>query len=238
MCGIFGFIGFECCFKYGIYGLKQLQNRGYDSAGACGITLNNKFVLRKFASTSNLDSITKLNEFHDDFIDCNTGIFHTRWATHGAKNDINAHPHLDYKNRIALVHNGIIENYYDLKIELETNYGIKHKSETDSEVIANLISVYYDEFKNSNNNYKKYMKQAIMKALSRLQGTWALVILYLEKPNKIYCARHGSSLLVGFGGSYIIVTSEQAGFGNHVNNYVCLNNNDIMIVHRDDHKRK
>ncbi len=232
MCGIFGILGCEDCFDYGINGLKQLQNRGYDSAGCCAIK-DNKFILRKFATATDKDSIDKLNDYKEEFKECTSGIFHTRWATHGAKTDKNAHPHVDYLNRISLVHNGIIENYYDLKVELESNHNIKFLSETDSEVIVNLISVYYSE--------SEHIEQAIMKAISRLRGTWALVIIAIDRPDNMYLARHGSPLLIGFGGSYIIVTSEQAGFNstncvNCVNNYVCLKNGDVTVLRRRDNK--
>lgn len=240
MCGIFGFLGNNtCCFKYGIYGLKQLQNRGYDSAGCCSIVTDstsgqNELVSKKYATTKTDDSILMLEKTDDEFKNCTNGIFHTRWATHGAKTDANAHPHIDNKNRIALVHNGIIENYYELKMELERDHEIVFKSETDTEVIVNLISIYYDQ--SMDNEGVKHMEQAIMKAISRLQGTWALVILCKDKPDNMYCVRHGSPLLIGFGGSYIIVTSEQAGFGPYVNNYLCLNNGDITVLRRRENK--
>lgn len=241
MCGIFGFLGASCCFKYGIYGLKQLRNRGYDSAGACCISSSvdqnfedHVLITKKYATTKTKDSIIVLENDEEIFKDCTNGIFHTRWATHGAKTDANAHPHLDNKNQIALVHNGIIENYYDLKLELEQKHGIVFRSETDTEVIVNLISIYYDQSADSRGI--KHMEQAIMKAVARLQGTWALVILCKDKPDNMYCVRHGSPLLIGFGGSYIIVTSEQAGFGPHVNNYLCLNNGDITVLRRRDNK--
>lgn len=234
MCGIFGFLGFTDCFKYGIYGLKQLQNRGYDSAGCCGIDPKHELIVKKYATTKTIDSIDALEKTEPEFEGCANGIFHTRWATHGAKTDYNAHPHLDNKERIALVHNGIIENYYDLRIELESKYGIIFKSDTDTEVIVNLISVYYDQTIDVNG--VKHMEEAIMKAITRLQGTWALVVICKDKPDNMYCARHGSPLLVGFSGSYIIVTSEQAGFGSYVNNYICLNNGDITVIRRRNSK--
>jgi glutamine---fructose-6-phosphate transaminase (isomerizing) len=240
MCGIFGFLGIDNCFKYGIYGLKQLQNRGYDSAGGCGIDPANHdpdsacFVLKKFASSGTNDSIECLEKCSADFLNCTNGIFHTRWATHGAKTDNNAHPHLDNQNKIAIVHNGIVENYYELKQELENLHGIKFRSETDTEVIVNLISIYYDQSIDAHGI--KHMEQAIMKTVTRMRGTWALVIICLDKPDNMYCARHGSPLLIGFGGSYIIVTSEQAGFGPHVNNYICLNNGDITVLRRRHNK--
>ncbi|VBB17700.1 glucosamine-fructose-6-phosphate aminotransferase [Yasminevirus sp. GU-2018] len=230
MCGIFGFLGLEDCFKYGVHGLRQLQNRGYDSAGCCAVSPNHELILRKYATTKTLDSIDQLESMSNDFLGCSAGIFHTRWATHGAKTDANAHPHLDNSGRIALVHNGIIENYYELKLELESQYNIKFKSETDTEVIVNLISVYYDQ--TADKEGVKHMESAIMKAISRLQGTWALVVLCKDKPDNMYCARHGSPLLVGFGGPYIMVTSEQAGFGKYVNNYICLNNGDLTVIRR------
>lgn len=236
MCGIFGFLGIDNCFKYGIHGLRQLQNRGYDSAGCSAINKNNQIILKKYATTKTMDSIDALEKDIDYFSDCTNGIFHTRWATHGAKTDNNAHPHVDYKNRIALVHNGIIENYYELKLELQEKYNIQFKSETDTEIIVNLISVYYDQTVDKNG--VKHMEQAMMHAISRLQGTWALVVICQDKPDNMYCARHGSPLLVGFNESYIIVTSEQAGFSKYVNNYVCLNNGDITVIRRRNNKVK
>lgn len=227
MCGIFGILALKYGFDFGIFALKQLQNRGYDSAGALS-TLNNNFIINKFASTTDKDSIIELEKTKDQYKNTFNGIFHTRWATHGAKTDYNAHPHLDHKKQIGLVHNGIIENYYELKLELEKEYDIKFISETDSEVIVNLISIYYDETND--------MEQAIMKATSRLEGTWALVILNKNNPEHLYCARHGSPLLIGLNESYIMVASEQAGFGSNVNNYICLNNNDITTIKRKDNR--
>lgn len=230
MCGIFGFLGSQNCFRYGINGLRQLQNRGYDSAGCA--TVNNELIIRKFASTATTDSIDALENVEADFDGCFNGVFHTRWATHGAKTDYNAHPHVDNFGRIALVHNGIIENYYELKLELESQ-NINFYSETDTEVIVNLISIYYDQI--------KHLKTAIMKAVSRLRGTWALVVICKDKPNNIYCARHGSPLLVGFNDNlndnsspYVIVTSEQAGFCKYVDRYLCLNNGDITVIKKRD----
>ena len=240
MCGIFGYIGFNICFKYGISALKQLQNRGYDSAGFCAISPNKKFILRKFASTKNMDSIDALensmNELKnsgDNIDEFTNGIFHTRWATHGAKTDNNSHPHIDNTGKIALVHNGIIENYYELKLELESK-GYHFDSETDTEVIVNLLSMYYNLTEDSYG--VKHMEEAIMKTTAKLQGTWALVIICEDKPDNLYIARHGSALLVGFGENFIMLTSEQAGFNNYVSNYICLNNNDVTVIRRRDNK--
>jgi glucosamine--fructose-6-phosphate aminotransferase (isomerizing) len=233
MCGIFGMITINNleCFNYGINGLKQLQNRGYDSAGCCAI-INNNFILEKYASHPNIDSITSLENKKECFNKCTNGIFHTRWATHGGKTDINAHPHLDHTGSIAVVHNGIIENYYELKLELNEKYNIKLKSETDTEIIVNLISVNYYMQKNKN------MEEAILKTVNKLKGTWGLVVLCTEEPDNMYCIRHGSPLLIGFSTSYVMVTSEQSGFGDYVNNYVCLDNNEITVIKRRNNKIK
>jgi glucosamine--fructose-6-phosphate aminotransferase (isomerizing) len=239
MCGIFGFICEEHsnngeCFQRGIYALRQLQNRGYDSAGGCGINhtgdMESHLTLRKYATTTDTDSIDRLERDGDDFASSTVGIFHTRWATHGAKTDNNAHPHLDHTGKIALVHNGIIENYYDLKLELENTHDISFHSETDTEVIANLISVYYADL--------GHMEDAILKSTSRLRGTWALVVICSDKPDNMYCARQGSALLIGFGDHSIMVSSEQAGFGQSITNYICLNDHDVTVIRRRDNKVK
>lgn len=244
MCGIFGFICEEDddapgeCFARGIYALRQLQNRGYDSAGACCVIKSdegkdNDLILTKYATKvikgETLDSIDRLEYDVSMYQNTSVGIFHTRWATHGAKTDNNAHPHMDHTGKISLVHNGIIENYYELKAELTRAY-IPFKSETDTEVIVNLISVYYAEL--------GHMEEAIMKAVSRLRGTWALVVINSDKPDNVYCARHGSPLLIGFGDRSIMVTSEQAGFGQGITNYICLNDKDITVIRRRNNRIK
>jgi len=146
------------------------------------------------------------------------GIGHTRWATHGSKTDINSHPHIGKHGNFALVHNGIIENYKTLKKELEKN-NIYSISETDSEIIVNLIEFYYNSLAN--------VKMAIEATLERLEGTWALVILYKREPNTLYCTRKGSPILISTQNNYALIASEQSAFCNKTNNYIVLNNNDI-----------
>lgn len=233
MCGIIGYLGNCECFDKIILGLKQLQNRGYDSAGACGI-LDDKIVTSKYAKTKDLDSILRLEEDYEMFEGCTNMVGHTRWATHGPKTDINSHPHNDYSDVLTVVHNGTIENFYELKRELIEKHHIEFKSQTDTEVIANLISVCYDSTVDEQG--VKHMEEAIMMAVSRLQGTWALAIMCKDKPDNLYCARHGSSLLIGFGEDYLMIASEQAGFCGAVNNYVCLNNNDLTVLRRRNGK--
>jgi glucosamine--fructose-6-phosphate aminotransferase (isomerizing) len=229
MCGIIGYLGNKPCIDKVILGLKQLQNRGYDSAGIGGI-VNGKLVVSKYATTLKSDSIIRLQTDATMFSSCSNMIGHTRWATHGAKTDANSHPHSNLTNSITVVHNGMIENYQELKTELETQHFIKFKSQTDTEVITHLISVCYD---NTVDNFGiKHMEQAIMSAVSRIKGTWALVIICEDKPDNMYCVRHGSPLLIGIGHEGTMVASEQSGFCGEVFNYICLNNNDLTVMRR------
>ena len=226
MCGIVGFIGYFEGFDYAINGLRMLLNRGYDSCGCVGI-IDDKLVVHKYANTDNTNPFNLL-ESQKKIFNCSYALaFHTRWAVTGSVTATNAHPHVDYQNKIALVHNGIIENYHELKQELEKTYNIKFKSQTDTEVIVNLISIYYEQ----NGNH---MEEAIVQATERLEGTWALVIMCLDKPNNLYCARHGSPLLIGFGGNFMMVASEQSGFAGYVNNYICMNDGDVIVLKKID----
>ena len=125
------YLGSNNCFSFIFNGLKQLQNRGYDSSGICSIS-NNQFVNIKYASLNTNNALDRLNKHENDFNGSNIGIGHTRWATHGPKNDINAHPHIDFSGKFAIVHNGIIENYNYIKNMLE-KHNIEFKSQTDTE---------------------------------------------------------------------------------------------------------
>lgn len=222
MCGIIGFIGFVCCYSYLLNGLKQLQNRGYDSAGICSID-KDKFIINKYASSINKSALDKLQSDDIYHQNNNIGISHTRWATHGAKTDFNSHPHIDCFGLFSLVHNGIIENYLYLK-DMLINKGYTFISQTDTEVIVNLISYNYKQLNN--------VVEAIMMSLASLDGTYALCILFKNDPDTIYCVRKGSPLLVGIMNDYAIITSESSGFCGQVNNYICLDNEDLCIIHK------
>jgi glucosamine--fructose-6-phosphate aminotransferase (isomerizing) len=199
-----------------------LQNRGYDSAGLSVVVNNNKMEVYKYASTNEEDAITKLSNLNLKKVE-NTyiGIGHNRWATHGVKNDDNAHPHLSNDENFSLVHNGIIENYNDLKQLLILNK-FKFKSQTDTEVVVNLIEFNYNITKNT--------FEAIEKTISLLRGTYGLLIQSLYEPNKLFCVRNGSPLLVGQNENCVIVTSEQSGFCNMMNNYITLYTDDICTI--------
>jgi len=198
----------------------MIQNRGYDSAGMCAL-INGSLHNRKYATKFGQTALTSLKNHQSEFDNCFLGIAHTRWATHGAKTDQNAHPHVDCKNRFALVHNGIIENYAELKKFL-LKEGYTFSSETDSEVVVNLISYYYDQRNNTSD--------AINNALGKLHGTWALAIICVNEPQTLYLCKNGSPLLVGFNQNEIIVASEIAGFCNIVNQYIILENEDFISL--------
>jgi glucosamine--fructose-6-phosphate aminotransferase (isomerizing) len=190
--GVFNFL-FGC--------LEKLQNRGYDSAGICGTSTTKKLVIRKHASDDTSTALQKLKvDGENAFNNCSIGIAHTRWATHGEVNDTNSHPHICYRNKIALVHNGIIENYATIKQDLQSK-GISFKSATDSEVVVNLISYL---------NVKLPLAKAIKKALEMLEGTWAFAIISVDC-DMLYFTRHGSSLIMAQTDDEIVVTSEIAG---------------------------
>lgn len=202
MCGITAIVSKdEGVFPFLFQSLENLQNRGYDSAGICGVNQDAEFVLRKRASDDKMTALQKLKmEGEHAFNDCFIGIAHTRWATHGEKNDVNSHPHVCYRNKVALVHNGIIENYATLKSELMSK-GINFKSATDSEVVVNLISYLYTQMS---------FKKAIKKAIEMLKGTWALAIISVDC-NMLYFTRHGSPLVMVHTDKEVIVTSEVSG---------------------------
>jgi len=220
MCGIIGYLSNTLSnhtLKILFEGLKQLQNRGYDSAGISYIQ-NNEIQNIKYASTKNEDALQKLYNNIDFDTNISYGIGHTRWATHGGKTDYNAHPHICYQNKFVLVHNGIIENYSTLKEELINN-GVQFKSETDTEVIVNSISYY-------SNTYS--IEESIQKTLENCSGTWAVIIMCINEQNTLYLSRHGSPLLLSYNENSAIITSEQSGFQNIVNNYIVLENHDII----------
>jgi len=233
MCGIIGILSKEKInlIKYLINGLKQLQNRGYDSAGITYYN-NNNFNTIKYASDKCDNSISKIEK---EVVNINLsnkinlGMGHTRWATHGAKTDYNSHPHVSFNNKVIVVHNGIIENYLKLKNELIKN-NIPFKSETDSEVISNLIAYYYS----LNNSFLDSIKIT----LSKLEGTWGLVIINTDTPNKLYCVRRGSPLLISNNNDFVIISSEQSGFNGQVSNYFILEGNDLCEIYFQDDEFK
>jgi glucosamine--fructose-6-phosphate aminotransferase (isomerizing) len=231
MCGIFGIIlnnSNENIYKLVINGLTQLQNRGYDSAGI-SILKDDVISVYKYASTNEenaLEKLEKLNFVKDNDNTIYSIMGHNRWATHGIKNDTNAHPHLSNNKNFSIVHNGIIENYNELKQQLIKNGYIFH-SQTDTEVIVNLIEYNYKDSKKCKNTF-----EAIEQTIKELRGTYGLLIQSVYEPDKLFCVRNGSPLLIGQNEDRCIITSEQSGFCNMVNNYITLHNDDICVIEK------
>jgi glucosamine--fructose-6-phosphate aminotransferase (isomerizing) len=225
MCGIVGYLGNDKHNEYILSGLRLLQNRGYDSVGISCIS-NGELHTTKFASKTTCDALDQLEETVNlQNVKSKCAIGHTRWATHGGKTDINAHPHHDNKNKIALAHNGIIENFTELKTKL-LEKGYLFKSQTDTEIIAVLIGYYMD--------MGEPIESAIQKTISELIGTWALVIIHADYPNKIWVTRNGSPLLLGMEEEFIMVASEQIAFGNYIKKYIVLDNHDLIEITKEE----
>jgi glucosamine--fructose-6-phosphate aminotransferase (isomerizing) len=226
MCGIIGYLGNDKCIEYVLSGLKLLQNRGYDSVGISCVK-NGEIYTNKCASSDSNNALEKLeNSISSVNLDNeHCGIGHTRWATHGGKTDVNAHPHHDNKNRIAIVHNGIIENYDELKSVL-TSKGYFFISQTDTEIIAVLIGYYLD--------LGNPIESAIQNTLKDLSGTWALVIIHKDYPNKIWITRNGSPLLLGLENEYVMIASEQIAFHNYIKKYIVIENHDLIEITKKD----
>ena len=218
MCGIVGYVGRKTAQGILIEGLKRLEYRGYDSAGVCVIRHG------RFETAKCPGRITNLQqELADlpDMAEATIGIAHTRWATHGAPTRGNAHPHLSDDGAIALVHNGIIENYVPLKQLLEQK-GHTFSSETDSEVLANLIGEFYKTADN--------IVQAVLEALREVTGTYGIAVLCAEEPDKIIVARRGSPLIIGVGNEEYVVASDASAIVEHTANVVYLNDNEMAVI--------
>lgn len=207
-----------------IKSLEQLQNRGYDSVGIAYHTHthnnndnNDKIEIKKYASTNHIDCFDTLNQdWSATRFTASSAIGHTRWATHGAHNTTNAHPHYSHDRSVVLVHNGIIENYAELRNMLST-HGIYSYSETDSEVVANMIA-----YNLSNKN--KTIESAIIDTCRNLSGTYALGIISPKCPDTIYAIRNGSPLVYAENSEFRMCCSETAGFDNRMTNYTTLQN--------------
>jgi glucosamine--fructose-6-phosphate aminotransferase (isomerizing) len=213
-------------------GLKLLQNRGYDSAGISMISPNG-LITEKHASTTTCNAIEVLETHVHKFQGLAAGIGHTRWGTHGAKTDINSHPHLDCHQTFSIVHNGIIENYKELRTLLE-GYHFTFKSQTDSEVIANLLSYYFHHQATAEDPYHKII-QSIQYAVTVLQGTYAVAVISTYTPY-LYTFSHGSPLVVGYNTEKKIcmASSELGGFGSTALQYCFMKDKEIAVLHQEE----
>jgi glucosamine--fructose-6-phosphate aminotransferase (isomerizing) len=228
-CGIVGIVSDSGdASEFLLEGLTILQNRGYDSAGMA--TMNNSkpgsITCTKFASVSGTaDSIGLLRNSESQHKGNTQGIAHTRWATHGGKTDANSHPHFDMRGQIAVVHNGTISNYSEIKAQLAEE-GVTFKSQTDTEVIAQLIGHLMAQTGCST-------LDAVQQATSVLEGTWGLCVMNKDKPSEVIVARNGSPLVVGYGGNCCYIASETSAFSRHTKRFISLNDGEIAVVKPD-----
>lgn len=228
MCGIVAYLGNKTAQPILIEGLKRLEYRGYDSAGIALLENDEISVTKSSGRISNLQHCLTQEDSK-----ASLGIGHTRWATHGQPNTINAHPHQDYTGKIVVVHNGIIENYTTLKKWLETK-DVPFLSETDSEVIANLIGYFYTEGNNMQGQQASgaasKFEWAVQEALSELVGTYGLAIICKDYPDTLIGAKKGSPLILGVGEKEFIISSDASAIVEHTTQAIYLSDNEMVIA--------
>ncbi len=225
MCGIIGYIGNREAQDILLDGLKRLEYRGYDSCGVAVLNSDGKIVIsKKEGRISRLENELKLEQLSG-----NIGIGHTRWATHGKPSDINSHPHTDSNGDIAIVHNGIIENYQELKSELAAK-GHVFRSETDTEVVAHLIE---ESFKNG----AKDLVEAVRSALKPVIGAYALCIVSTKQPDVLVAARFGAPLIIGVGSGENFVTSDVASILPYTKKVIYLAEKEVIEVRKEGYKK-
>src|SRR6478672_1540939 len=217
MCGIVGYIGEKSATPLLIEGLKRLEYRGYDSAGVAIMNGSGVETRKEAGKISRLESVLANKP-----VEGNTGIAHTRWATHGVPNQCNAHPQMDCKNHIAVVQNGIIENSTTLKAHL-VELGHKFQSDTDTEVIAHLIEEAFDG----------NLEDAVIEALWQIEGTYGIAVISSDDKNKIVAARKGSPLLIGLGDGEYYVASDASAILAHTREVVYLDDGEVAVLTRD-----
>ena len=225
MCGIVGYIGKQKAAPILLAGLAKLEYRGYDSAGIAVMENGNIEVQKDKGRVSNLCKIKEIENLQGSI-----GIAHTRWATHGEPSKANAHPHTDSKEEFAVVHNGIIENYVELRKELEEN-GYNFKSETDTEVIPNLIQYFYS--KDSNDDELKLVR-AVKQATDKLIGSYAIEVLSKENPDIMVVVRKDSPLVIGKGYNENYIASDIPAILSYTKDFYLLENLEFALLSRDN----
>lgn len=218
MCGIVGYIGEKKAAPILLSGLKKLEYRGYDSAG---IAVQEKKAVKIVKKEGKLDKLKSSAE--EEIFYGGTGIGHTRWATHGRPSDINSHPHTDSFSEIVIVHNGIIENFRELKEDLAAA-GHQFKSETDSEVVAHLISTYYEDD----------LRAAVNKTVERLEGSFALAVMSRQEKDRIIAVRKDSPLIIGLGENENFLASDIPAYLEHTNDFYILEDGEIADIRKEE----
>jgi glutamine---fructose-6-phosphate transaminase (isomerizing) len=224
VCGIVGYIGRRDATPILLEGLRSLEYRGYDSAGLAVIHRNRLQV------TKTAGRVQDLRDRVSDRTKATIGIGHTRWATHGEPNDINAHPHTDAEGRIAVVHNGIIENAEQLRDTL-AGQGVKLVSDTDTEALAHLIAAEAGD-----DHHPVALEEAVRRALRGVAGTYGLVVLDIKHPNELVVARNGSPIVLGIGDSEMFVASDVAALVRYTKQVVYLDDAEVATVRAADYR--
>ncbi len=227
MCGIIGYVGKKSASPILLEGLRRLEYRGYDSAGVVVLDKPGLVVRKKLGKID--EGIARL--LKSEPVTGNLGIAHTRWATHGVPSDKNSHPHLDGSGKIAVVHNGVIENYDTLKQRLLQS-GHKFKSDTDTEVLAHLIGEHYQKNKSGKRKAESgnELTQAVCDALREVIGTYGLAVICTDFPDTIIGARRGSPLIIGIGKNENFLASDANAIVAHTKKVVYLNDYDVATI--------
>jgi glucosamine--fructose-6-phosphate aminotransferase (isomerizing) len=222
MCGIVGYIGNKRACGVLIEGLKRLEYRGYDSSGICIFNAGSLHIHKSAGRICCMETLAN----QDELLKAGTiGIAHTRWATHGEPTEANAHPHTDASGDIALVHNGIIENYATIK-QFLVGKGHAFNGQTDTEVLAHLVGEFYHDGCNS-------LEEAVQAALREITGTYGIAVMCRQEPDKIVAARKGSPLIIGVGNGEYVVASDASAILEHTANVIYLNDNEMAVLTRD-----
>jgi len=219
MCGIIGYLGKKPIVPVLLEGLKRMEYRGYDSAGIATFSNGHVNVVKQAGKISNLETL-----LHEHTLNGGVGIAHTRWATHGVPNSINAHPHTDCKGKIALIHNGIIENFGVIKTDLISK-GHEFRTQTDTEALVHLIEEFY--------KHGMSFEEAVRAALSQVEGTYGIAAVCSDEPDVIIAARKGSPLIVGHGDGENFVASDVSAIINHTKQVSYLDDDEMAVVRRN-----
>ena len=219
MCGIVGYVGREEAVPVLLQGLYKLEYRGYDSAGVATVQPDGIRIIKTKGRIKNLDD--KIQQ--EGGLQGTCGIGHTRWATHGAPSDVNAHPHQSQNGRIAVVHNGIIENFLDLRHALEAD-GYQMRSQTDTEVVSHLLE------KNDTGDGV----QTLLATVKQLRGSYALAILSADRPQELLCTRRDNPLIIGVGQGENMIASDIPAIIAKTKQYIVLDDNEVARVTADD----
>ncbi|MDO4686705.1 MAG: glutamine--fructose-6-phosphate transaminase (isomerizing) [Corynebacterium sp.] len=229
MCGIVGYIGGREGLQVGLEALRRMEYRGYDSSGIAVADGNGSLkVVKRAGKIANLDD--RIAEFGADSFTGTSAIGHTRWATHGRPTDLNAHPHVSFDGKVAIVHNGIIENFAPLREQLERE-GIELISETDSEVAAHLLAKAYNEGETAGD-----FRASALAVLNQLEGAFTLLFLHADHPDMIIAARRSTPLIVGVGDGEMFLGSDVAAFISHTREAVELDQDNVVIITRNGYE--